>query len=125
MNVLDRIGKGELHLFVSRGIIEETSIEEGECFAAEIIKYAELGRSAEKARNNKCPFMGKYDFMSKTCKRCIIRDYCQKRAELLHKEKQLHNVCSACNGSGYYDSHGSPRCESCNGTGLLVEVEHA
>ena len=46
-------------------------------------KYAELGRAAEKARNNQCPFMGKYDFMSKTCKRCIIRDYCQKRAELL------------------------------------------
>ncbi len=25
--------------------------------------------------------------------------------------------CSACNGSGRYDSTGSPRCGACNGTG--------
>ncbi len=25
--------------------------------------------------------------------------------------------CSACNGSGYYDSENSPPCSSCNGTG--------
>jgi DnaJ-class molecular chaperone len=25
--------------------------------------------------------------------------------------------CTACNGSGYYDNHGSPRCGSCEGTG--------
>ena len=25
--------------------------------------------------------------------------------------------CLACNGSGYYDNNGSPRCSSCDGTG--------
>lgn len=25
--------------------------------------------------------------------------------------------CVACNGSGYYDSHGSPPCFACDGTG--------
>ena len=25
--------------------------------------------------------------------------------------------CIACNGSGYYDSKGSPKCSSCKGTG--------
>ena len=25
--------------------------------------------------------------------------------------------CLACNGSGYYDHHGSPPCDSCEGTG--------
>lgn len=25
--------------------------------------------------------------------------------------------CIACNGSGYYDCNGSPKCSSCNGTG--------
>ena len=25
--------------------------------------------------------------------------------------------CVACNGSGYYDDTGSPRCSSCEGTG--------
>jgi DnaJ-class molecular chaperone len=25
--------------------------------------------------------------------------------------------CTACNGSGYYDSNGSPDCGSCDGTG--------
>jgi len=25
--------------------------------------------------------------------------------------------CAACNGSGYYDNNGSPRCGSCDGTG--------
>lgn len=25
--------------------------------------------------------------------------------------------CTACNGSGYYDHNGSPKCSSCNGTG--------
>lgn len=27
------------------------------------------------------------------------------------------NYCIACNGSGYYDINGSPKCSSCNGTG--------
>lgn len=26
--------------------------------------------------------------------------------------------CFACNGSGRYDNTGSPRCSSCNGTGM-------
>lgn len=30
-----------------------------------------------------------------------------------HKEKK----CGACNGSGYYDSNGSPDCGCCDGTG--------
>ena len=25
--------------------------------------------------------------------------------------------CIACNGSGYYDTNGSPKCSSCKGTG--------
>lgn len=25
--------------------------------------------------------------------------------------------CTACSGSGFYDSHGSPKCGSCEGTG--------
>ena len=25
--------------------------------------------------------------------------------------------CLACNGSGHYDSNGSPKCSNCNGTG--------
>ena len=25
--------------------------------------------------------------------------------------------CTACNGSGYYDHNGSPKCSSCNGIG--------
>ncbi len=29
-------------------------------------------------------------------------------------------VCSACNGSGYYDDRGYPRCASCNGTGKIL-----
>jgi DnaJ-class molecular chaperone len=27
------------------------------------------------------------------------------------------SVCIACNGSGYYDDHGSPKCDACDGTG--------
>ena len=30
-------------------------------------------------------------------------------------------VCVACSGSGYYDSHGSPKCSSCDGTGKVRE----
>lgn len=41
---------------------------------------AELGRAAEKAIKSQCPFVGKYDFMSKTCNRCILKDYCRLRA---------------------------------------------
>lgn len=27
------------------------------------------------------------------------------------------NTCIACNGTGYYDAKGSPKCSACNGTG--------
>lgn len=30
--------------------------------------------------------------------------------------------CSACSGSGYYDSDGSPACDACNGTGKRFVV---
>ena len=30
-------------------------------------------------------------------------------------------TCPACNGSGHYDSTGSPKCASCNGTGKVRE----
>lgn len=26
-------------------------------------------------------------------------------------------ICNACNGSGYYDDKGSPKCSCCSGTG--------
>ena len=43
----------------------------------------------------------------------------QKRKE--HFEKNIkgwkQRPCTACNGSGYYDHNGSPKCGSCNGTG--------
>ena len=30
-------------------------------------------------------------------------------------------TCPACSGSGHYDSTGSPKCASCNGTGKVRE----
>lgn len=27
-------------------------------------------------------------------------------------------ICNACNGSGYYDNTGSPKCSACNGLGI-------
>lgn len=43
----------------------------------------------------------------------------QKRIE--HFEKNVkgwkQRPCLACNGSGYYDHNGSPKCGSCRGTG--------
>ena len=33
--------------------------------------------------------------------------------------------CVACNGSGRYDTTGSPKCGSCNGTGMEVNHETA
>ncbi|NTF16921.1 hypothetical protein G6L37_00580 [Agrobacterium rubi] len=36
---------------------------------------------------------------------------------------RLHGVkldaCTACSGSGHYDSHGSPACGACEGTGKV------
>ena len=42
-----------------------------------------------------------------------------QRVEYYHKF--VHGwkltTCNACNGSGRYDSHGSPKCQGCDGTG--------
>ena len=37
------------------------------------------------------------------------------------KENSEPKYCIACNGSGYYDHNGSPKCSSCNGTGKNVK----
>ena len=37
----------------------------------------------------------------------------------VYKKKLI--VCTACNGSGYYDSQRSPKCECCKGTGKVKE----
>ena len=34
------------------------------------------------------------------------------------KNKPIQQKCTACGGSGRYDVKGSPKCGSCNGTGL-------
>lgn len=36
--------------------------------------------------------------------------------------KNVDNICVACNGSGVYDTTGSPKCGSCDGTGKEVET---
>lgn len=43
----------------------------------------------------------------------------QRRADYYHRFVYGHKLreCSACAGSGYYDSNGSPACGSCDGTG--------
>ncbi len=43
----------------------------------------------------------------------------QKRIEYFEKNIKgwKQRPCIACNGSGYYDNTGSPKCGSCNGTG--------
>ena len=33
------------------------------------------------------------------------------------KQNSEPDYCIACNGSGYYDVTGSPKCSSCNGIG--------
>jgi DnaJ-class molecular chaperone len=44
-----------------------------------------------------------------------------KKARTKHFDKSVKGwklkICLACNGSGTYDSGGSPPCGSCNGTG--------
>ena len=41
-----------------------------------------------------------------------------------HFEKYIkgrkQGKCLACNGSGYYDHNGSPKCGSCDGTGKEI-----
>lgn len=34
------------------------------------------------------------------------------------KAAAKQRTCIACNGSGRYDTTGSPKCSSCNGTGI-------
>lgn len=45
----------------------------------------------------------------------------RKQARTEHYEKYVkgwkQRACSACNGSGYYDDNGSPKCGACEGTG--------
>lgn len=45
----------------------------------------------------------------------------RKRKRTEHYKKNVEGwklgKCIACNGSGYYDHNGSPKCSSCNGTG--------
>lgn len=42
--------------------------------------------------------------------------------ELKNMLKRIKNQepkkCTACIGSGYYDSKNNPKCQACNGTGL-------
>lgn len=33
-------------------------------------------------------------------------------------------VCCACNGTGYYDNNGSPKCGCCDGTGKIRDIRH-
>jgi DnaJ-class molecular chaperone len=35
------------------------------------------------------------------------------------------SVCMACNGSGYYDSFGSPKCSGCDGLGKCRDKPNA
>lgn len=45
----------------------------------------------------------------------------RKEQRKQHYEKHIkgwkQRPCSACSGSGRYDSHGSPKCGACEGTG--------
>lgn len=45
----------------------------------------------------------------------------RKAARVAHYAKYVHGRklrdCAACNGSGRYDSNGSPPCVACGGTG--------
>jgi len=41
-----------------------------------------------------------------------------KLGKQLKSEAIPPQKCFACNGSGRYDTWGSPKCEACNGTGL-------
>ena len=45
----------------------------------------------------------------------------RKEERRLYFEKYVkgweERLCTACNGSGYYDNNGSPKCGACDGTG--------
>lgn len=46
-----------------------------------------------------------------------------KKQRTLHYFKNVYKkkeqLCMACNGSGYYDTNGSPPCEACGGKGKI------
>lgn len=85
-------------------------------------KYAGLGRLAievlkklEFSDSGSCFFCYEtsYDGHNRACQMNSLL----KSAELL-AEKKPPKVCTACNGSGYYDAKGSPKCGACEGSGL-------
>jgi DnaJ-class molecular chaperone len=43
---------------------------------------------------------------------------CQMPVSSHQAPQKPKQKCYACNGSGYYDSNGSPPCGACDGTGL-------
>ena len=45
------------------------------------------------------------------------------RTEIFNKFVKGNKLvnCTACNGSGYYDNNGSPKCGACDGTGKVRE----
>ena len=70
------------------------------------------------------------------CYRCVGQDYrlsdmfddayySRKMARKEHYENHVKGwklrACGACNGSGYYDHNGSPKCEGCEPPGSGVE----
>lgn len=50
--------------------------------------------------------------MSKANK-ALMLEFLERSAAVSADQK-----CVACNGSGHYDTKGSPPCSACNGTGL-------
>ena len=55
----------------------------------------------------------------------VTTDFARRKAERVEKFVSIFRkkmvICSACNGSGYYDVSGSPKCAGCNGTGKVRE----
>lgn len=52
-------------------------------------------------------------------------NYSERKMQRKKKYFSLHGVkkqiCSACNGTGYYDMNGSPPCCACKGKGWIRE----
>ena len=48
-----------------------------------------------------------------------FKDRKQERTDYFEKNIKgwKLRLCSACNGSGFYDHNGSPKCGACEGTG--------
>jgi DnaJ-class molecular chaperone len=51
--------------------------------------------------------------------------FAERKAERTKEYMKWHgakkHICSACNGSGYYDNTGSPKCGCCDGKGWYIE----